>query len=148
LLSREQQFEPVDDRDSRKSTKYDLANLLQATGHSFENGGDIGEFVHRAREWAQFGLLTTSDRRKSYLELATLMRQGTPAEDAVKEAFGVTLSELSTEFDNRRWRKEVNYRLRAPEQLPVMSVPTRVDQAELKTLFEVLSGRATVSRAQ
>lgn len=148
LLSREQQFEPVDDRESRKSTKYTLANLLQADGRSFEGGGDIGEFVRRSREWAQFGLLTTPERRKNFLDLAKLMRQGTPAEEAVKEAFGVTLAELSTEFDNRRWRKEVNYRLRAPEQLPVVATPTRLDATELKTLFEVLGSRAARTRVE
>jgi|GEM_PF-4132698 len=145
LLNRDQPFEPVDDREARKDAKYDLKALLQADGHSFDAGGDIVEFVRRAREWAQFGLLTTPERRKSYLELAKLMRQGAPAEEAVNEAFAMSLSELAAQFEHRAWRKEVKYRLPAPADLPAVPLPIRIDATELKTLLDLLGGRATRS---
>jgi hypothetical protein len=143
LLNRDQPFEPVDDREVRKDIKYDLKTLLQADGRAFDTGGDLTEFVRRAREWAQFGLLTTPERRKSYLDLAKLMRQNTPAEEAVSETFMVSLNELSAQFESRAWRKEVKYRLPAPTQLPAIDTPTRVDAAELKTLLEVLGTRTS-----
>jgi len=140
LLSREQQFEP--EQEKQKRIKYDLKTLLQATGQDFTAGGDIREFVRRAREWALFGLLTTPERRERFFQLATLMRQGAPADEAVPEAFGVPLSELSAQFEDRRWRKDVKYRLPVPGNLPTIPTPTQLDPAEAKRLLNELGARA------
>ena len=137
LLNREQPFEPTDDRDSVKRVKYSLEALLDADGRDFSNStGDIREFVRRAREWAQFSLLTTPQRLESFMQLAKLMRQGIPSSEAIPEAFGVSLSELSAEFDSRRWRKDAKYKLPAPDNLPMVGEASRIDAVELKALFE------------
>src|SRR5262249_26277856 len=102
LLNRNMPFEPVDNGKRAPQVTYDLARVLQA-GAADLNGGDFKLFLAAAREWAQFGLLTTDQHRSQYRELAVQMRQGVPAEEAVKEAFSTSLEQLAKEFAQGRW---------------------------------------------
>jgi hypothetical protein len=142
LLSRDEQFEATVEKEKFRRAKYDLASLLQANAQNFPADGDIRAFMTRAREWALFGLLTTAERRERFLQLATLMRQGTPADEAVNESFGISLADLSVQFEDRRWRKEVKYRLPVPADLPQIPAATPLDAAEAKLLLNELSNRA------
>jgi hypothetical protein len=141
LLNRKLTFVPTGDKAGSNSVPYGLAKLLAA--RPADLGGAVGyrEFINRARAWAEFGLLTTPERRTHYQELAVLMQQGESVEDAVKDAFGVPLQELTGEFDGGQWRNEVQFRLAAPAGLPAIPAPTRLDAAEASTLLQVVAAR-------
>lgn len=141
LLSREGLFEPDTGKAGR--IQYDLATLLITTGRDLSNGGDWKSFSRRARELAQYGLLTTAERRAHYRELAALMRQGTPADQAVEQAFGVTLNGLSKEFEDGGWRRQAQFRISAPPSAPVFPTPERLDSARASELLQVVSDRVT-----
>lgn len=147
-LNRAQQFEPLNSRAAKKQARYDLAALLQMTSRSFANKGDIREFVSRARDWAQFGLLTTAEHRTQFLQLAELMRQGMPANDAVAQAFGMTLEELSMQFENEQWRRDMVSRLPAPTDLPEIADATRLEEGEVRPALELLRTRARLARSK
>jgi hypothetical protein len=138
LLSRNIPFEPIADKRAR--TTYNLAALLATTGQEFASG-DVREFSKRAREWAQFGLLTTPERRNQYFELATFMRQGAPAEEAVQQAFGVPLAQLAEEFEDGKWRKQVNFKIPAPSDPVTVPVAERIDAAQANNLLQLIADR-------
>ena len=142
LLNRNIPFEPIGTSASPPSSHYDLPVLLDMHGRDMGPNTDYKEFMRRAREWAEFGLLTTPERRSRYRELALLMRQGTPAADAVKDAFGMPLEQLVAEFESGKWRKDVQYRLPAPTSLPVVPTPEKLDIGATNTLLQVVAGRA------
>lgn len=77
LLNRKVPFEP-DDVKNGSAQRFDLPKLLAAGAADLNGAATLKEFMRLAREWAQFGLLTTEQRRAQYHELATLMRQGHP----------------------------------------------------------------------
>lgn len=139
LLSRDGPFEP--DVEKSGHIKYDLATLLATTGRDLSNGGDWRSFTRRARELAQYGLLTTADRRAHYRELAVLMRQGTPADQAVDQAFGVPLTEIAREFDDGSWRRQAQFRLQPPATLPVLPTPEQLEPAKARELLQVVADR-------
>jgi hypothetical protein len=105
-------------------------------------GADYRSFLAAAREWAQFGLLTTEQHRSQYRDLALLMRQGMPAEDAVKEAFGISLEELSKDFADRSWRYHVQFHLAPISAGKRLPAPTKLEPTEVERLLQVLASRA------
>ena len=139
LLSREGPFEPDVGKNVR--VKYELATLLATTARDLANGGDWRSYSRRARELAQFGLLTSAERRAHYHELATLMRQGTPAEQAVEQAFGRPLAQVANEFDDGGWRHEAQYRIAAPANAPVLPAPAQLDPAAAREALQVVADR-------
>ena len=139
LLSRDGPFEPDAGKNAR--VKYDLATLLATAGRDLSNGGDWRSFSRRARELAQYGLLTTAERRAHYRELAALMRQGTPADQAVDQAFGVPLAQLSREFEDGRWRREAQFKIPAPRAGPVLSTPELLDSTKARDLLQLVADR-------
>jgi hypothetical protein len=141
LLNRDGPFEPQVDKTVR--TKYDLTTLLATKGNELASGGDWKTFARRAREWAQFGLLTTPEHRSQYRELASLMRQGTPAEEAVSQAFGVSLGDLSKQFDEGAWRRQASFRIPASAASPTLPTPERLDTARVNQLLQLIADRVS-----
>lgn len=94
LLNRNVTFEPTVEKGLNTKVKYALDKLLSVSLTELYADGDIKEFSKRARDWALFGLLTTPERKAKFHELAVLMRQGTPTDEAVKDAFGLSLQGL------------------------------------------------------
>jgi len=139
LLSREGAFEPDVEKNAR--VKYDLATLLTTTARDLSAGGDWRAYSQRAREFAQYGLLTAPERRTHYRELAALMRQGTPADQAIDQAFGGPLAEVSKGFEDGRWRREAQFRIPAPASGPVLPTPELLDSARARDLLQVVADR-------
>jgi hypothetical protein len=139
LLSREGTFEPTVDKSVR--TKYDLAALLSASPRDFSSGGDFKEFSRRAREWAEYGLQTSPDRRTHYRELAILMRQGTPANDAVSQAFGQPMPDIAKDFEDHRWVHDAVFKIPPPKALPAVSAAQALDPVQIKAVLQVLHDR-------
>jgi hypothetical protein len=148
LLNRSVPFEPTAEGSRRPQAHYDLEKLLSMRGADFGAGFDYKEFMRRAREWAQFGVLTTEERRSHYRELATLMRQGESAGDAVKDAFGVPFEQVAAEFEGGHWQKDVQFRLAAPGVAPTVPQPAKLESAEANTLLQVVAGRASRDRPE
>ena len=140
LLSREASFKPVVDKSVR--AKYDLAALLSATYKDLAGGGTWEDFSNRARAWAQYGLLTTADRRAHYRELAVLMRQGTPAAEAVSQSFGLALPEVAKDFEDERWRHDAVFKIPPPKTLPTVPPAQALDPALVKAALQVVADRA------
>ena len=143
LLSRNPRFLAVVDDHQRASdsARVDLPALLDAKPSGF-TPADYNEFARRAHIWAQFGLLTGEQHRKQYHDLADLMRQGTPTEEAVATAFGISLKELTEQFEGGAWRKDASYRLPAPaKQPPSVATPVELDAAAADELLKVLKER-------
>jgi hypothetical protein len=137
-------FEPTDSRQDHAHEPYDLGKLLQMQPADLSAGADFREFFRVAREFAQFGLLTTEERRSQYRDLATLMRQGTPAAEALKDAFGVSLEQLATELKGGGWRKDAQFRLTASGPPVSFPTPTKLDATEVNTLLQVVAKRAAL----
>jgi len=142
LLNRNVPFEPIDNNKRPQHETYDLPRLLRTSASDLNNAPDFRSFVAAAREWAQFGLLTTAEHRSQYRELTILMRQGVPAEDAVKEAFGSSLEQLAKEFAEHNWRYQVQFRLTATHPEKPLPAPTRLEPTEAERLLQVLASRA------
>jgi hypothetical protein len=142
LLSRNPAFLAVVDNHQRASdsARVDLPALLDAKPSGF-TPADFNEFSRRAHIWAQFGLLTTQQRRKQYHDLADLMRQGTPTEEAAATAFGISLKELTEQFEGGAWRKDASYRLPAPAKPPSIATPVEMDAAAADEKLKVLKDR-------
>lgn len=142
ILSRTPAFLAVVDDHKRASAeaRVDLPALLDAKPSSLQPA-DYNEFSRRAHIWAQFGLLTTPERRKQYHDLADLMRQGTPAEEAVPAALGVSLKELTEQFERGAWRKDVSYRLPAPASVPNIATALELDAAAVDEQLKLLQER-------
>lgn len=136
LLNRNPQFAAVIRENERVRGRFDLPELLDA--HHVTSAADFNELARRSHAWAQFGLLTTSERRKQYQELAVLMREGTPAEQAVPTVFGSSLAELTDQFERGAWRRDVTYRIPAPEKLPEVGSAIEMDQATARELLKTL----------
>lgn len=148
ILNRSLPFEPTADGAHRPQAHYDFEKLLSLRTADFGAGIHYKEFMRRAREWAQFGLLTTDERRSHYRELATLMRQGEPAADAVKDTFGVPLEQLAAEFEAGAWRKDVQFRLPAHAPPPVVPLPAKLESSEANILLQVVAARASRERPE
>jgi hypothetical protein len=127
LLNRNPQFAAVVGAHERATRRLDLPALLDAK-HA-RTPADFNELARRSHAWAQFGLLTTEEHRKQYETLATLMRQGAPAEEAVPRAFGISLFELTDEFERGAWRKSVSYSIPAPATVPNVAPAIEMDAA-------------------
>ena len=142
LLSRNPAFLAVVDHNQRASdsARVDLPALLDAQPSGF-TPADYNEFARRADIWAQFGLLTGEQRRKQYHDLADLMRQGTPKEEAVSTAFGISLKELTEQFEGGAWRKDASYRVPAPARQPSIATPVEMDAAAIAEQLETLKER-------
>jgi len=142
ILSRNPAFLAVVDDHKRASAdaRVDLPALLDAKPSGLPPA-DYNEFARRADIWAQFGMLTTPERRKQYRDLADLMRQGTPAEEAVHAAFGISLKELTEQFEGGAWRKDVSYRVPAPASAPSVATPLELDAAALDEQLTLLKQR-------
>lgn len=147
LLNRTQQFEPMAEHGGQSQVHFDLQRLLDTKSRDLREG-DYKEFIARARSWALFGLLTTDERRSHYRELATLIRQGEPAVEAVKDSFGVPFEQVDAEFENGRWRNDVQYRLSAPGPAIAIPAPQKIDAKEVDALLQVVAQRATHERPQ
>jgi hypothetical protein len=145
LLNRNLPFEPVDAKNGTVHGRYDLLKLLETRAADLNANGDYKEFVRLAREWAQFGLLTTEQRRDQYRELALLMRQGTPAPEAVKAAFGVPYEEIVEEFHGATWHKDAQFRV-TPHGTPVsVPIPAKLETDQVNALLQVVAKRALMT---
>ena len=142
ILSRNPAFLAIVDDHKRASAdaRVDLPALLDAKPAGLPPA-DYNEFSRRAHIWAQFGLLTTAERRKQYHDLADLMRQGTPAEEAVPAAFGISLKELTEQFERGSWRTDVSYRVPAPASAPSIATPVELDAAAVDEQLQLLQQR-------
>jgi hypothetical protein len=143
LLNRNVAFEPMEAKSGGVHMQYDLLKLLQARAADLNAGADYKEFMRAAREWAQFGLLTTQQRLAQYHDLATLMRQGASATDAVKDAFGAPFEQVAAEFHGGAWRNEARFRL-TPQGGPVsVPKPEKLDAQQASILLQMVAARAT-----
>lgn len=137
LLNRKQTFTAVVQDNQRASQRLDLPALLAAEPKGL-SPADFNEIAKRAQTWAQFGLLTTEERRSQYRELALLMRQGAASAEAVPEAFDMTLDALTQQYEAGAWQKDASYRLARrgapPEVLPAAPLEGAELDAQLKTL--------------
>jgi len=141
ILNRELPFVP-DVANRGKRVDFDLPQLLAITRTSgLKTQNDWSEFILRARNWAQFGVLTTPARRAQYRDLAMLIRQGTPVEEAVNQAFGVPLAQLTAEYADNRWRREVQFRLPAPATPVAIPEPAQLDPAAAADELGILEAR-------
>jgi hypothetical protein len=140
LLNRRLMLDAVDGKGARASARFDLAQMLEAQPAA-ESSTEIDAYVQRAREWAAFGLLTSDERRKQYHELALLMRQEAPLEEAMLEAFGKPYAEIAAEFAEGKWRKDVRFRLPPPATPIVVSAATTIDRAEAEALMQAVAER-------
>jgi len=142
ILNRNLPFEPLDSNKRVQHETYDLPRLLRAGAADLNQSADYKSFLAAAREWAQFGLLTTDQHRTQYRDLALMMQQGVPVEDAVKDAFGTSLAQLTKDFGDRDWRNHVQFRLTAPRLGKPLPAPAKLDSAEAERLLQVLALRA------
>lgn len=136
LLNRNPQFAAVVGESARPSMRFDLPALLDAK--HVRSSADFNELARRSHVWAQFGLLTTEEHRKQYEQLAVLMREGAPAEQAVPGVFGVALRELTDEFERGAWRRDVSYRISAPAQSPGVVPAVEMDAAAVDAQLKAL----------
>jgi hypothetical protein len=140
LLNRKQTFTAVVEDKQRANQRLDLPALLDAQPTSLAPA-DFNEVAKRAHMWAQFGLLTTEERRSQFRELALSMRQGASAADAVAESFGMTLDALTGQYEAGAGRQDASYRL-APRGAPPQVVPADpIEGAELDAQLKVLAAR-------
>jgi hypothetical protein len=140
LLNRNQTFVAVVEGSQRAGGRLNLAALLDAKIRDLP-AADFNELARRAHVWAQFGLLTTAEHRKQYRELALLMRQGAPAEEAVPAAFGISLAVMTEQFDAGAWRKDASYRLPAPSTSPSVTAAAPIDAPAAEALFKLIEAR-------
>jgi hypothetical protein len=148
LLNRNVPFEPIEPKNGVAHERYDLLKLLQAGPRDLTAASDYKEFMRVARDWAQFGLLTTQQRRVAYRDLAIAMRQGAPATEAVKDAFGVPLEEIAAEFHSAVWRKDVQFRVTPPGEPLVIPAPVKLDADQAKAVLQLVATRATRAPGQ
>lgn len=140
LLNRKQTFAAVVEDGQRASGHLDLTALLNAEPKGLSHA-DFNEVAKRAHLWAQFGLLTSEERRSQYRELALLMRQGASAAEAVPDAFGMPLDALTQQFATSAWQKDASYRL-APRGAPPEVLPANpLEGAELDAQLGALAAR-------
>lgn len=140
LLNRKQAFAAEVQDNQRASQRLDLPALLAAEGRGL-SPADFNEVAKRAHTWAQFGLLTTEQRRSQFRELAVLMRQGATAAQAVPDAFGMPLDALTQQFSSGAWQKDASFRL-PPHGAPLEVLPAGpLEGAELETELAALTAR-------
>jgi hypothetical protein len=145
LLNRNVPFEPSGKSKGAVHGSYDLLTVLQTRAADLNGSGDYKEFLRLAREWAQFGLLTTEQRRSHYRDLALLMRQGTPAPEALTSAFGVPFEQVVEEFHGAAWRKDIQFRVVPPGTPASIPTPSKLEADQANTLLEVVARRAAVA---
>jgi hypothetical protein len=145
LLNRNVPFEPVGNSKGSALQRQDLMQLLQIRATDLNGNIDLKEYFKFARAWAQFGLLTGEQRREHYRELALLLLQGTPATEAVKDAFGIPYEEVAEQFRGSAWRNDVQFHL-PPLGAPVaIPAPTKLEPGQVNTLLGVVAQRAAVA---
>jgi hypothetical protein len=140
LLNRKETFSAVVEDNQRASKRLDLAALLAAESKGL-SPADFNEVARRAHVWAQFGLLTTDERRSQYRELALLMRQGASAAEAVPDSFGITLEALTEQFEAGAWRKDASYRLAPRDAPPRIQPAVSIEGADLDAQLAALAVR-------
>lgn len=140
LLNRKQTFAAQVQDNQRATQRLDLPALLAAEPRGL-SPADFNEVARRAHMWAQFGLLTTEERRAQYRELAMLMRQGATAAEAVPDAFGMPLDALTEQFASGAWQKDASFRLPPQGAPPEVLPPGPLEGAELDTQLGALAAR-------
>jgi hypothetical protein len=140
LLNRKAQFEPIDTKHGNVEP-IDLPKLLSARVADLNGAATLKEYIRLAREWAQFGLLTTPQRRSQFQELAVLMRQGAPPADAIQGSFGASLEQIGEEFRRGSWQKDVQFRLTVPAVQPSTLAPAKLEAEEAGTLLQQINER-------
>jgi hypothetical protein len=146
IFSRTTAFVPTTDETGGPRLKLDLPKLLAiARTGELKSQNDWQEFYARARDWAAFGILTTPERKQHFRDLALLMRQGMPADEAVKEAFGVTLEVLAADYGTNKWRKEVQYRMPPPAAAVIVPEPIRVADDGVDEQLKIVATRVLES---
>jgi hypothetical protein len=140
LLNRKETFAAVVEEGQRASQRLNLPALLAVEPKGL-SPADFNEVAKRAHMWAQFGLLTTEERRSQYRELALLMRQGASAAEAVPEAFGMPLDALTRQFEAGAWQKDASYRLAPRGATPEVLAAAPIEGAELDTQLKALAAR-------
>ncbi len=142
ILNRSLPFAPEVTDASGTRAKFDLPTLLATTRTlGLFSQSDWKEFILRARDWAEFGLLTTPERRKQYRDLAELMRQGTPADEAVAQAFGMPLAQLTEAYQTNKWRRDVQFRMPPPAAPIVVPEPSPLAADEAKKQLQIVADR-------
>jgi hypothetical protein len=140
LLNRKQAFAAEVQDNQRASKRLDLPALLAAEPKGL-SPADFNEVAKRAHMWAQFGLLTTEERRSKYRELALLMRQGAAATEAVPDTFGMPLDALTEQFASGAWQKDASFRLAPRGAPPEVLPPGPIEGAELEAQLGALAAR-------
>ena len=142
ILNRNLPFAPDLADASGTHAKFDLPTLIATTRTiGLFSQSDWKEFILRARDWAEFGLLTKPERRKQYRDLAELMRQGTPADEAVTQAFGMPLAQLTEEYQTNKWRLGVQFRIPPPATPMVVPDATPLAAEEAKKQLQIVADR-------
>jgi len=140
LLSEDVRFIPRVDQGKTK-TRYDLPTILATEWKSLPTAADVREFTLRAREWALFGLVTSSERQTQFRKLASLVRQGERPESAVQSAFGQSLPQVQHEFEHGDWPLKLQLRISSLTMPAVPASAMRVDSAQLQDMFAELKAR-------
>lgn len=142
ILNRNLPFAPDLADASGTHAKFDLPTLLATTRTlGLFSQSDWKEFILRARDWAEFGLLTKPERRKQHRDLAELMRQGTPADEAVTQAFGMPLAQLNAEYQTNKWRLSVQFRMPPPAAPIVVPDPSPLAPEEARRQLQIVADR-------
>jgi hypothetical protein len=141
LINRNITFVPVVEKGAAAHTKYTLEKLLDTSPNDLSNSGDLKEFSRRAREWALYGLLTTTERKSKFHELAVLMRQGTPASEAIPQAFGAPLSTVEVEFDDGKWRRDLIFKIPAVPLDVTLPSAEKIDSQAADAFLSVVAER-------
>ncbi|HKE87354.1 MAG TPA: hypothetical protein VKB50_26540 [Vicinamibacterales bacterium] len=145
LFNRRLLFTAVVKGDEQPSALRTLQGLL-ATSYRDVTQATYNEVAKRALEFAHFGLLTGPERQKQYRDLAALMRQGMSPQEAVPEAFGISLDALSALYESGAWKKDISYRLAAPADLPTVAAGTPIDPTEIDKLLKVIADRVNAGQ--
>jgi hypothetical protein len=88
-----------------------------------------------------------SDRRQHYRELAILMRQGTPADEAIRQAFALSLPAVANDFEDGRWRHDAVFKVPPPEAHPTIPAAQSIDPAQAQTALQTVADRVAQQSA-
>lgn len=140
VLNRKPLFNAKLESGEANADRIDVSQLL-THGTSNLSSADFNALVERAHSWAQFGLLTTPERRAGYREMALLMRQGTPLDEASMQAFGKPFADVQAEFKAGRWKSEASYVFPPTKRKASMSAPVQLTPAEQQARMQALKDR-------
>jgi hypothetical protein len=69
------------------------------------------------------------------------MRQGTPADEAINQAFGVPLTEVAKDFEDGRWRRDAVFKVPPRKDSPRLPPAQPMDPTQIKEALQVIADR-------